>query len=199
MGFWVSKSGWLLGRESTYYYCSVHSFLILAIQSLAATSKEQALYLINLKLFLTSFLSLFCYYPEICLSTLVSPFPDLYAYFTLPYVKFWLRKKNQWALLWQRTYYQYSQGITAETECKYNLIIWTVDNRDIWHLIPFDASEIMIIFVTIYSTVHMAVFNYTCWNNPLSQGQVSSDYMLCCYFLVVIYPWQLLSTAFDFS
>ena len=69
----------------------------------------------------------------------------------------------------------------------------------IWQWVPFDASEITVILVTIYSAVHMAAFNYTCWNNPLSQGQASSDYMFCCYFLVVIYPWQLSSAKFGLS
>lgn len=68
-----------------------------------------------------------------------------------------------------------------------------------WQWTPFDASEITVIFVTTYSAVHMAAFNYTCWNNPLSQGQASSDYMLCCCFQVVTYPWQLSSPKFGLS
>lgn len=57
----------------------------------------------------------------------------------------------------------------------------------------------MVLFVTLYSTAHLAAFNYTCWNNPLRQGQASYDYMFCGYYLVVIHPGQLLLAKFGLS
>lgn len=90
------------------------------------------------------------------------------------------------------------QGTIAEMSSKGIISAWV---REVftWQWIRSDASEITVILVTTYSAVHMAAFNYTCWNNPLSRGQASSDYMLCCCFQVVIYPWQLSSAKFGVS